>query len=126
MSGTTDEKDSSSAMKFERLPNGDLEMWLSNLEANCDGDNCDDFVDLMVGYSDATLGFAGFLAGFEFIGLTDLDASNDITLTASFIITLSFTFAIIAGVGSLIQLQYFRFHKGYKKHVVKKAIIDKQ
>ncbi len=57
---------------MEVIPETLKDRWINVLYANSEDENCDDFVDLVVNYYESSLGFAGFLAGFEFLVCPEL------------------------------------------------------
>lgn len=84
--------------------------------------NCDGFVDLCVEYFESCLTFCGFLAGFEFIGLSGLTVKDDYTKAAVFVLVLAFVFALTGSIISLIQLGWIRFYKGHSLKTIKDAL----
>eukprot|EP00486_Rosalina_sp_Unknown_P002525 CAMPEP_0201567376 /NCGR_PEP_ID=MMETSP0190_2-20130828/7866_1 /ASSEMBLY_ACC=CAM_ASM_000263 /TAXON_ID=37353 /ORGANISM="Rosalina sp." /LENGTH=160 /DNA_ID=CAMNT_0047987297 /DNA_START=23 /DNA_END=502 /DNA_ORIENTATION=- len=111
-----------SEIDMNDLPGSWRDRWLNVLYGNCDGDNCDEFVDVVISYYESMLGFSGFLAGFEFLGVSGIEVDSDTTELAAFIMTLAYVFAMMSACILLIQLGWFRFYKGFPTAVVEGAI----
>ena len=77
------------------IPENWKDRWLNVLYANSDGNNCDEFVGL-VSYYKSSLGVSGFLAGFEFLGLSGIEIDDDTAEIVAFLMTLTFVFAIVS------------------------------
>eukprot|EP01084_Bolivina_argentea_P152401 265873_1 len=103
---------------MESIPQTWKDRWINVLYANSEGENCDDFVDLVVNYYESSLGFAGFLAGFEFLGVSGITIEDDVTELAAFFMTLAFLLSIFSAMLLVIQLAWFRFYKGFPTKVV--------
>lgn len=117
-----DRAKSISNIDMNDLPQSWRDRWLNIVYGNSEGDNCDEFVDVVISYYESMLGFSGFLAGFEFLGVSGIEVDNDTTELAAFIMTLAYVFAMGAACILLIQLGWFRFYKGFPTTVVEAAI----
>ena len=114
----------SSSNKEEMYPKTLTDRWLNVLYGCTDSNgDCKAFIEYNVSYYETSLGFAGFLAGFEFLGLSGMEITDDTTKLSAFLMTLSFVFSVIASAILIIQLAWIRSYEGHSFDTIKEIVI---
>ena len=79
--------------------------WLNILNATEEDGTADNFIDAMVAYFEGILGFAGFLAGFQFIGIGGFDFVDDTSEVAGFILVIALVISILSAPLAIIEVK---------------------
>ena len=87
----------------EYVKEGD-QHWLNILNAADENGTADAFLDMMVSYFEGTLGFAGFLAGFQFIGIGGFEIVDDESRIAGFILVVALIISILSASLAIIEV----------------------
>ena len=108
----------------EEIPQTLTDRWLNVLYGCTDENNdCKGFIEYNVSYYETSLGFSGFLAGFEFLGVSGMEINDDISKLSAFLMTLSFVFLVIALAILIIQLSWIRSYEGHSFDTIKSLVI---
>eukprot|EP00486_Rosalina_sp_Unknown_P012713 CAMPEP_0201596606 /NCGR_PEP_ID=MMETSP0190_2-20130828/193262_1 /ASSEMBLY_ACC=CAM_ASM_000263 /TAXON_ID=37353 /ORGANISM="Rosalina sp." /LENGTH=130 /DNA_ID=CAMNT_0048057065 /DNA_START=29 /DNA_END=418 /DNA_ORIENTATION=+ len=120
---TDDQKEESAAqVKVGAIVKENDKHWLNILNAADENGTADDFIEMMVSHFEGTLGFAGFLAGFQFIGIGGFEIVDDTSEVGLFIIVVALIISILSASLAIIELSWLRFWQGFPTTEIRKLV----